>query len=240
MVCFFHHQDFRGLFQLRLSATSVLHKECHHLCSNTPEREPLPSGAPRLRCPKKLSATLTLLLEQTLKVLTYLKNLTAWCRDKHHMSINTTALSCVAPSHHCHQFRVTHLELVLSFHSRRKKTVCRAAVMSSDPSVVCRANNLREPASESLFAFPHISANFKAESFSHICYGRKHHLGHTDAHIHLVESPKWQRSLPCSQRISAPFPGKTKELLPLPALALQLRATHFIWRWQLQDTSCLW
>lgn len=51
----------------------------------------------------------------------------------------------------------------------------------------------------------------------------------------------WSDKDPCrAQRISAPFPGKTKELLPLPALALQVRASHFIWRWQLQDTSCLW
>lgn len=64
--------------------------------------------------------------------------------------------------------------------------------------------------------------------------------GNTILHIHLVESLKWQRSLPCSQCTSAPSPGKTKELLPLQALALQFRASHFIRRWQLKDTSCLW
>lgn len=64
--------------------------------------------------------------------------------------------SRVAHSHYCYQFIVTHLELALSFHQRRKKTVCRAVVTSSDPPVVDTANNMRQQSGESLFSLHHI------------------------------------------------------------------------------------
>lgn len=143
----------------------------------------------------------------------YLRTWTVWCHAKYQMTMpNAKALSCVAPSRYCHLFRIILLELVLSFYRRRMKTVCRAAATFGNPSVVYTANNLREPSSESLFSFPHILASlwavcFKATSTTWV---RKHHLRHTDAQIHLLESLKWQNSLSCLHDTFALSPGKRK------------------------------